>query len=340
MSLDVDLIPFLILLSIFLTTRIRKSDTSENYLSKENSSIMRGFSALRVIFLHISRYYRGGLILPLFFNLGRSAVGTFYFLSSYGMMKQHIKDENYHKAFVKKRFTRVIIPYSIITAVYWVFLKLINSPVTIIETIISILQGHPIVTYSWYILEILILYLFFALAINTFKKDYDSIVVYTTILSFSLMEVFRLIGQDPQWYLSIHMFAVGTLLATYEERIIKALKKYYFWFLCIGIVAGLITINFRNDYNIIFYQEPITILLCILFLLRFSIKSPILTFIGDISMEVYLMQGLCIRIVRVFINSDNQLACIFLTFLLTVIFAKILNNTFKFLFNKLFKNIF
>ena len=331
MNISIDLIPLLILFSIITVSRINRIDTINNYLSKENSTVIRGFSALCVMFLHVSRYYRGGVVLPLFFNLGRSAVGIFFFLSAYGLMKQHISNSNYYKAFLVNRFKKLFLPYIIVTLMYWVFYNIFGESIGIKDVLINILKGEPIVNYSWYVLEIIIIYLFFYIFMKSFNNKYKHILIGEVILCSVLTILFINVGFEVQWYISMHMFVIGTLWAIYEEKILSFITKNYTFCLLVSLMMLICTVIYRNNYNIIFIQEPVLMMIVILFFMRYSLYNPILKYLGKISMEIYLLQGLSIRLVRVFIDSDLKLVCILLTFFVALVLSSILNKLFKYI---------
>ena len=150
----------------------------------------------------------------------------------------------------------------------------------------GIVKGDPIVSYSWYILEIIVLYVFFYLFMLFSKKDKTKMIVCTVIL-----------------YVILLVF-LGILWAAHEEWINGNLKRFSIPFLAIAVICILFTFGKENLY---FIQEIAYLLLLGVLFVSLRFKNRFLDQIGKISMEIYLIHGLIIKFCRYFFSFDEGL---------------------------------
>lgn len=164
-----DILPLVFILVSVLTSKLQRTE-SEELISRHNTGILKGILCLFVFMHHLSFYKTDGIVFPAFFGLGDIAVGVFFFLSGFGLMKQHMRKEDYHKGFLDRRFVKVLYPYIFVTFIYWLYYFITDRRQSLLEVLSALFRGEPIVSYSWYIVEICIIYLFFFLSIVLFKR--------------------------------------------------------------------------------------------------------------------------------------------------------------------------
>lgn len=160
------------------------------------------------------------------------------------------------------------------------------------------------------------------------------------------MLLFKNIGWGEYWYNTILISNLGMLWAFKEENIIKFIKKSYYLvlpmivllFAVFGINRSLIVKLLNFDFSSVLVTTIVGILftLIVLFISRkFIIGNKILDFVGKISLEVYLLQGIFMYI---FIKSDRIISSDILTSLivivLTIVFGYVFNKLFSFILSK------
>lgn len=101
--------------------KIKKQEDIGNALSVYNTTMIKGFAAISVVFCHLSFFYDGIIVLPAFNHIGYASVGFFFFLSGFGLMKQYLKRKDYRSSFLKKRAGRIVIPYILFNMIYWLY---------------------------------------------------------------------------------------------------------------------------------------------------------------------------------------------------------------------------
>ena len=156
-----------ILLMLLTLFSLRPNKTGE-ILSRKNCHHLRGIFALIIIIFHVSK--ETDLLYPVFAYLGVTVVAAFFFISGFGLMKGYLKDPDYVKRFPWKRLVKVVFPYLIITCVYWAYLTYIQEPHTLSEILSRIVHYAPIVTYSWFLVSLIVQYLYFYVLILLFRQ--------------------------------------------------------------------------------------------------------------------------------------------------------------------------
>lgn len=203
------------------------SSFNDNYLSLESCNMLRGFFAVTVVFHHLSQIFKTGIIFPLFRNFGTISVAVFFFFSGYGLMKKYITDENYKKGFLLRRLTVIVIPYIIITAIYWAYNIIIGNRYSLTDIFIAIWNGSPIAINSWYIINIIIFYTVYYFMMLICRKKYFAIIGLSSIYCVIWIIFCRRMGYIGVWYITTPVIVVGLIWALMEEYIIKSIKKYY-----------------------------------------------------------------------------------------------------------------
>jgi len=335
-----------ILILIFLIIiiyKIKFTKDNKEYLSLKTCNSIRGILAIIVLFHHIAQRTTSGFLFQEFGNLGFMPVSLFFFFSGYGLMKKYISDENYKEGFIKKRIPTLLIPYIIVIILYWIMYACYGHSYTINEMLEILSRGYIIASASWYIVDIIILYFIFFLSMKLLNKKYNLIILINLIFSILLMIILKNIGWGEYWYNTIIVSTLGMFWAYKEESIIRFLNKSYFITLPMFIALFLILYLNKNLFvrllNFEYASVIITLIIGILFsiiMIMFSKKviigNKILDFIGKISLEVYLLQGIFAYIFRTGIFSISN---DFLKSLMIIIFTFI----FSFLFNKIFSFI-
>lgn len=316
---------FIILLIPFL----QKKKTISFCYSKEETLVIKGFCATEIFIHHLIQntslntvWHTNTCIVSIF-------VGIFFFLSGYGLMMQYQKrKEKYLQNFLIHKFGILCIGYLSVSLFYFLVKNLLGETITISEFIFSFFHGNPVATFSWYIIETLVLYLIFYLSCRFFKEDKKKILIslFLGILFYSFFCYFQRLGF---WYYNVNLaFLFGVWFATREKKEIKHANLYLLGaFVCYPLTL----------VKAIFYQIVIVFFLLWLcsFLSKYKISSLLFASIGKISLPIYFMQGIPITIFKSsWILIENDFVFVFCSILLTL-FLAILCKSYLDLLNKL-----
>ena len=195
---------------------------------------------------------------------------------------------------------------------------------------------------NWYLKVQLILYIVFALTYRYVKKYKLSVFSALIILMIIAMYVN---GLDSYWYNSNLCFCLGIFLAKYKDNIINMsmLKKITLIcsLMCFTMLFIILTLKGpKLSYNIISIFISICFVAAILMLNTIiPLSSKLLSKLGNISLQIYLVHFILIEIFRTMsFNVNIEIVCIFIfTMIIAILFnriEKIIQNNINYLFIK------
>ena len=269
-------------------------------------------------------------------------------------------EKKYLDGFCRKRLSSVLIPFYVC-----IFANVIYNCVAGYKTgrcgIVLQLLGIKLVDdHMWYILEIVFFYLMFywifKRIINTSRAlmMIGSGIVLITFFSMNC-QVGNLWLQGKWWYESSIMFEIGMIIAYKKGAIVHWGKEKYNFILFIGILLfiGSLLILKRmyaceefsdatgiNIYNLLLLFvtdcQVCSYSICIsLFMAKVHMENYFLKWLGSISLEIYLIHGLLMKIVP----GNNISIYVILVLAGSVVFADALHNMDKRLINLFVKMI-
>lgn len=267
-------------------------------------------------------------------------------------MTSYLKKENYLKDFLNKRIMKIVIPY-IIAIIFTILTYLLTGQLTPRKVFNSLVEGEPVVRFSWYVLAIIILYVVFYLSAKFLKKKkMINIAVFGGTILYCIV-VNNILGFNNWWVNSCFAFFIGIYWASYKEKYAITLKDKnkiigyaimlsIILFAIIGIqflTSGYAIMDIINDTDLAddIMREPIPVInmniICIalLFVLftileKVRFNDKVFTFLGNISFEIYLYHGLVMYLLRnprFYCRVDYLYAILVIE--LSIILAKLMN---------------
>lgn len=335
----------------------------EDFLSLKNTKALQGIAAIAIIFHHLAQeitdygaVWKG----PITYMNGMGILFTsiFFFFSGYGLLKSYRTKPGYLHSFLGKRLPTVVIPFLVSNFIYLVFIGFYTGKVVRVTDTLTCLSGLTLLnTNSWFLVEIIIFYLVFYAIYKQCKNQNKAFgLMAGFVLCLIVLSLF--LGHDGSelnghwfmgewWYNSTVTFLCGMLVAKHEEKIIAFAKKNYCWLLPITMVAfvGMYILAEYVVKNVGYYceweghpgyaEKAITLAAqtpaCILFvavilLLCMKIRwhNPVTDFIGKISLELYLIHGLMMQVVRYMFGEIEDGRFIFMVLLYSFLAATVL----------------
>lgn len=322
------------LLFIFLSFRgVHKVDDNEDYLSLSTSKSVRGFLSILIIFHHISQRVNNGYLFRICYLVGYPCVAIFFFQSGYGLIQSVMKKKDYHVHFLKKRALPILIIYTLMTLVYMVCWRMVGTVYHIEDIFRTILfTDRPIDEFSWYILNILFYYVWFNLYLQKTPDDPKEMIKGTFIGTFVWSLACLLLTKGSWWYQTSLLFPLGMVYAYHEDKyrnyIITNYKKVLRNTILAYIACNLIKLYFTWHFNILYYfictiGIAITMVgFVLLYLIKHQFGNPALNFLGQMSLELYLTQGLLLNVFRYVIPLNlNPLFYTLFSLVMTIILA-------------------
>lgn len=321
------------------------SAINDDYLTIDTFKTYKGIFAIVVVLHHLAqRTQGGGSLFRDFSHIGYLAVAAFFFYSGYGLQKSYMtKCDLYRKDFLKKRLPVVLFPYIVVTVFYWIVNWLNGEFYSFKDVMASFISGKPIVLFSWYVITIIIFYLVFWILMTVCKKNYYAMLI-GGVIWYVLYTLFCIkMKYGSWWYNTPHILILGMSWAIWEEKLTKIIKRYQFIIPLVWIafaVAFVLKVIYSSQIPtriISLLIEIVTVILFVISLVLYSMKSKIdnkiLRFLGDISFEIYLIQGLFIQLFRgnrIYIENEFVWAYLVLAssiaggYILHIVFSKIL----------------
>lgn len=347
MLLDLLVLIFLIVTVLNIRVVMQKNAFNDDCLSLKSCNSYRGIFAFVVILHHISQRVSGGYLLSDFTRVGYLAVSVFFFLSGYGLLKKHLTDDNYSHGFLQKRLPAILIPYIIMTMIYWVSYAVLGDVKSIGFLWYDFIKnGNLIVWFSWYVVAIVLFYLAFYILMKTTKKNRPAIILGSVIYAILYTFICRKLSFGMWWYSTAFTPVAGLAFAAYEEKILAFLKRFYFFVLPVLMIAFYFIARFKWD---IYWKMPgditelilstvlaiLFLLLIVLFALKLKVGNKVLDFLGKISFELYMSQGLLMLVLRNdYIKIQNDFLYASIVLVLSVALAYVLNVLFSAILRK------
>ncbi len=278
----------------------------------EEGESLRGIAALMVLLHHMAPMTRHGFLMPRLYSIGTGglAVGIFFFLSGYGVMKQYMKKgDAYRRGFLRKRLPTILIPWAVAAVLYWLTYRVIGKVYTFANLIDDLKNGIPFVAYSWYLMALTFFYLFFWVLIHVCRNR----VRWMPLAGCLWYVLYALICIKLKylifWYDTAHLIPVGMFCAVYEEKILKALKNravyvavvltsLICWLLCTNIYSFGFPVGIHLFYIVSLIRLFSFVVMVMVLRLKIKADNPVLRFFGSISMETYLFHGLIYYLLR------------------------------------------
>ena len=348
--------------SFFGCKKAEKGSFEEEAWSRDQGKRIQAIACLCIILHHltqiISNYgwnYRGPI--TIFNETGFLFTSIFFFFSGYGLITSVHQKEGYLDHFLRNRLSTVLIPFWVCNIIYILVRLFYNKIQTPVKVIVGHFFGYPIINDNgWFMIEITVLYLAFFLLFRLIKnKDVAMVLLSLFVVGIIAFSIPR--GHDDSplgnhwfmgewWYNSTILFVMGMLVARFKEQVQKFVKKHYKGLLATSIVSFVLvfvlveylvwTIGFYNPVPVIkgIRNELLVsvpqMLLCIIFVwfillmnLKISLHSPVLIWIGTISLELYLIHGVFVKHIFDFTNW-NVMLMYGVVFICGIVSAKLL----------------
>ena len=284
---------------------------------------LKGFSILLVIFHHFVQYYADNLpsFLLIFRGVGAIACALFFFLSGYGLsISKHRKNGRYWL----RRFLLIYGSFVLASAIFIIFeLIMADYEHNGIGHFLANLLGVELVTSGyWFIPCILCMYLAFSLSNNVWIQ------IFLCLLFGGAYTVIQYAPGSMSWL----AFPLGIIVESKDKKMQYGSLLYI---LC--SIVFIISFMFYYQRNMLL-NEWINLVFFVLMILTFPIalmklklvfQNKILQYIGQNSLDYYLMHFIALLLVKELFPSSPLIAIFLLVLFVFVIcfLFKLLRNS-------------
>ena len=309
------------------------------------SSSLKGIFACMVLLCHLHArvsLFSSNILGTLFSAFGYLAVSGFFFLSGYGLQESLTSKTNYIKYFPKKKIFPFFLVCSFTILIYLFRDILVGQNIHIISLLQSFLFGKTIVDNGWYLQTILLFYIIFYLFnkfINMSKinRVASNIILIFVFASYSLFcFIFKM---STTWYEASLCFPLGILYSQNKEKInLFVFKRKHTVVLFVFIFVGFILTLFLGNKQILIMPIRTSIkmisslffcVLSIILALTINIKNVVTSFLGKISLEIYLLQGIFLNLFKKQFIIENDILYIFIVLTFTILFSLLFHPLYK-----------
>ena len=345
----------------------KKGMWCEESLSLESSKGILGFCAAGIMLHHMSQTiyfaHEDPGILLFMVDIGVCFVGMFFFFSGYGLYSSLRDKPDYLKGFLHHRLPAVIVPFYVCNFVFILGSFLWGYEFSDGELLPYLTGAILMNSQMWYIVEILILYLLFYIIFRLIKSRNAACIVYT-ICVVCMIALSLWLGHDTAtpsqglwfhgewWYNTTILMPAGMLFARWERQILGFVRRFYGITLIVTVLLSAFFYSrtmymlqnvgywyewegypgYKEKWQTLAMQAPFVI--CVVFaaiviMQKLQFGNKILSFLGDIALELYLIHNLFILYMpirnRVFYIMACYAASIALAFLLHLIDNKLID---------------
>ena len=330
--------PVLIAATALFGSRItQKNETAQEYLSLDQTKMIRAVTCLGIILHHLVQEVSGynvvwNIPITVFNNCGFIFTALFFFFSGFGLITNVYSRDDYLQSFLMKRLPSVLIPFwfiNLITILVDRFIFGIRSSLP--EAFCNLFGLTLINSNGWFIIEIVVLYLIFYILFSLIRrKDLALALLCLAVVLLICFSFFRGHGgtdgkshwfRGEWWFNSTITFVFGLMYARFRKEIDHFFKKYYLPALVIVTILAILS-WVASVYAVMrygYYQAFMTMLwkrsaaitlavqsaaciaftsLVLLLNMRLTIGNRVLRFLSGISTELFLIHNLFIS--RVF----------------------------------------
>lgn len=300
----------------------------KNEFSRDITTMIKGLLAIGIVLHHLSQRTNTIGIIDFFQRLGAPIVSIFFFISGYGLLNSMLANrEKYLNSFLKKRLLSVLIPFFLAVLVYQTISYLDTRDFQINSVFNDLFNGltDKLLPFSWYVFEIIFFYLMFYILFAFGKRDLLENMMLSVLFTISTIYFLKIINFGSWWYVSCLAFPLGLLWKNYERSIHSAVfQNFRVVIVCLLSILLLIPMLGMNHFgSMLLFPLFIYIFTCYIYFP----ENKLFLFLGKISYEIYLVQGIAILFLRgKHIYIENNYVYIIISIITTIAFAMFLNK--------------
>ena len=322
-------------------------------ISKCRTNIM-GISIMAIMIYHTTVKYP--YFLDLIKNFGDIGVNLFLVISGFSMYYSWMKNPQ-SEYFIKNRFLRIIISYLPI-AIVWCFITYLLNECSLKEAIFKILtlqfwiDGNLL---HWFVSAILLFYLITPFWMKLQRKNSNICLFVTISVCFISIAIdyFNIVTYIPSFLYRVPSYFLGLYLGKYSFEDRDVSKFQIKLLLSMGIIGvagiGFLGVNALDyDWKYLIYviiSYPMVMLLTIILMKTKSLRiNKVVSFLGVITLEIYLLHEKILRCLTMLLEEinisldANRITINILSIVITLFSAKLYHSITSPFYEKSHKN--
>mgnify|MGYP004514159613 CR=1 FL=1 len=292
----------IVVLCIYQIRIYQKLEFCEDYLSRENTTSIKGIFVLLVVAQHFITYvkldgiYDGGY-LQLRQFLGQNIVTVFLFYSGYGVLESiKRKGKDYIRKMPVKRFLLTLIHFDFAVLLFVLVDHFLKKQFPARTVLLAFTGWTGIGNSNWYVFAALCTYLFTWISfLVLYKHPFGTLILTTALLAGYILVVHHYRPDEGWWYNTVLCYAEGMWYSYFKEDIERLLfdKKHPLLYYILLILSALGVIMGRAYI----YHLPVYIMwtmcftgMVVLVTMKVSVHNKILYWLGCYTFEIYILQ--------------------------------------------------
>ncbi len=295
---------------------------------------LRGLLAILIVAHHVSQRYT-----PQEFEIinqchlflrgvGGPVVTVFFFITGYGLAKSiSNKGDSYLNGFLKKRLSGTV-PELLLSSIIMILILMVFKDYTVKQFVFKMMQGMPPIEQSWFMYIIIAIYISFYISyrIHTSHKVNKGILFSFFVIACIFIPFY--LNWGKWWYNSTLSVCIGYWLSLNEKKIEPIIRHPLTPLSIICIWGASLFFKDPLGYMITNNLSAVAIYVCIR---RYGfLHSNILNFLGNISLNIYLIHPIVIVLFQSRTSVYGNMAMIMIVSF-TIFFAYIFTFCLKFL---------
>lgn len=292
---------FLLLIILLLLLSVKGVggiSAASHSISISVSSWLRGVLVLLVVLHHLDLSLLDfPFVAKVANSCGKYAVCIFFFLSGSGLMLQYRKKGRaMFVGYARKRVSKLAIPILTAWGVFALFYYVRDGQVKCPDSLGALEWFVP---FSWFVYELAVMYLLFWAVFRFLPARIAHGALYGAVVC--MMVGFSLTDLNDHWWISSLSFPIGCSFACAErflaERRCVVFAVALLLFALRPLLVWLLHGELLWPYALMAVPAFLAMAWCFVPLLKIR-ENSILSFLGGISYEMYLYQGLCIALLK------------------------------------------
>lgn len=338
-----------IIISTLIGIKLFFKDFNKDYLSRENTTCIKGIFILIVFYSHLCTYMayqpsKDGVMMFVRNFLGQLMVTMFLFYSGYGVYESiKKKKDKYINSIPKKRVLKTLINFDIAVLTFAIINYIMGVSYGLKETLLAFTGWGCIGNSNWYIFAILCLYITTYASFTIFEKDYKKALMLNWVLTIPTM-IAICVYRGPGYsycYNTLICYPLGLTYSYYKDAINKLMfnNKKYIIVLLLTLISFMAfkKLDLTNTVNYSLLSIAFVILI-VLVTMKINLKSPILKWCGDNLFWLYILQRIPMMILkRTGYVTGNAYRYALICFVATLIMSALYSKLTKILHEKILK---
>lgn len=333
------MISLIIVFVLVCLWRIRLAGFNRDYMSKQQTTAIKGIFTALIFFSHIRGYLQlpdcvsNNLYNSILDYFGQLIVAAFFLYSGFGIWLSWKSKPGYEHTFFRRRVLKVLVHFDIAVALYILVQLFLPIHYSIKQYLLCWIGWESVGNSNWFIFVILSLYLAALAGLLFEKKIGKGGIALTTVLSAAIWVFLHCVAQKPSWWVdTIIAFPLGMFVAEYKNEIDRLLNCNKYAPFVYSLLLTFIFLSAHHFWGIDIYGG-VTLVFCLMLIAYSSwikIGNPILDWMGRNAFTIYIIQRLPMIVFSHWCVNQHPAVFVVLTIIATILLAEGLSRFYGF----------